>query len=160
VDSDWSYSAIVRIGSPGSADDDAVSAVFRHACLRRGKMLDYVAFYGSKGTIHIDGSYGQGAVHICRDGEEAFRTLPPDDLSAFGMLGPAPAHWAPNWIPIQRSWNALAMDFAADIRGTPHAPYFTLRDGWRHQELIDAIRAAAGRASLPPACQSADAAKE
>jgi len=42
--------------------------------------------------------------------------------------------------PVQSRWNALARDFLADVRGEPHAPYLTFRDGWRFQAAIDAIR--------------------
>ena len=46
-------------------------------------------------------------------------------------------------------WAALARDFVADIRGEPHEPYLTFRDGWRYQEAIDAIRAERGWHELP-----------
>lgn len=42
----------------------------------------------------------------------------------------------------QDRWAALARDFLADIRGEPHAPYLTFRDGWRYQAAIDAIHQA------------------
>lgn len=34
----------------------------------------------------------------------------------------------------------LVQDFVADIRGGPHAPYLTFRDGWFYQEVAEAIR--------------------
>jgi hypothetical protein len=53
-DSDWSYTVLVRIGAASSKPQDAVSVTFRHSCLRRGMMRDYVAFYGSGATIHVE----------------------------------------------------------------------------------------------------------
>jgi hypothetical protein len=50
---------------------------------------------------------------------------------------------------VQNKWAALARDFVADIRGEPHEPYLTFRDGWRYQEAIDAIRAGHGWHDLP-----------
>jgi predicted dehydrogenase len=41
---------------------------------------------------------------------------------------------------VQNHWTALAQDFVRDIRGETHEPYLTFRDGWRYQEVIDAIR--------------------
>ena len=72
VDSDWSYTVLARIGAPGTDPADGVSATFRHSCLRQGMHQDYVAFYGSRGTIHIDKAYCQGALHLWREGEESF----------------------------------------------------------------------------------------
>ena len=50
---------------------------------------------------------------------------------------------------MQRKWCALARDFVADVRGEPHQPYLTFRDGWRYQAAIDAIRAGRGWVELP-----------
>ncbi len=49
----------------------------------------------------------------------------------------------------QNKWCALVKDFVADIRGEPHRPYLTFRDGWRFQVAIDAIRAGSGWRQLP-----------
>jgi predicted dehydrogenase len=49
----------------------------------------------------------------------------------------------------QNKWCALARDFVADIRGEPHRPYLTFRDGWRYQVAIDAIRSGSGWTELP-----------
>ena len=59
------------------------------------------------------------------------------------------ANWSAGWEVPQRAWNALARDFVADIEGRDHRPYLTIEDGWRHQEVIDAVRAAAGWTRLP-----------
>ena len=56
VDSDSAYAALVRIGAPGAALPQTVSVMFRHSCLRRRRFKDYVAFIGSRGTIHVDGA--------------------------------------------------------------------------------------------------------
>jgi len=58
-------------------------------------------------------------------------------------------HWPKGWEVPQRAWNALGLNLAADIAGKSHQPYFTMQDGWRHQEIIDAVRASAGWSVLP-----------
>jgi hypothetical protein len=50
---------------------------------------------------------------------------------------------------VQRSWTALARDFVAEIEGRAHGPYFSIADGWRHQEVIDGVRARRGWLDLP-----------
>jgi len=150
VDSDWSYTVLVRIGVAGSDPKAAVSVTFRHSCLRKGMVRDYVAFYGSGGTIHVEQAYCQGDLHLWREGEDAFHVVPvgEDVLVELPHVDVQP-HWPPGWVVPQRAWNALARDFVAEISGAPHGGYFTLADGWRHQEAIDAVRASAGWSMLP-----------
>src|SRR5215472_4733908 len=150
VDSDWSYTVLTRIGARGSDPADGVSATFRHSCLRQGMHQDYVAFYGSHGTVHVDKAYCQGAVHLWQEGEESFREVAvPADILAWLPPVERRANWSAGWEVPQRAWNALARDFVADIEGREHRPYLTIEDGWRHQEVIDAVRAAAGWTRLP-----------
>ena len=152
VDSDWSYTVLARIGAPGSDPGAAPSVTFRHSCLRKGRHQDYVAFYGRAGTIHVDQAYCQGDVHLWREGEAGFSVVPMrDDILASLPPVEAQPHWAPGWDVPARAWNALARDFVADIEGRPHAPYFTLADGLRHQEVIDAVRARSGWSAIAAA---------
>jgi hypothetical protein len=74
-----------------------------------------------------------------------------DDILASLPPVEAQPHWAPGWDVPARAWNALARDFVADIEGRPHAPYFTLADGLRHQEVIDAVRARSGWSAIAAA---------
>ncbi len=150
VDSDWSYTVLARIGAARSNARDRVSVTFRHSCLRKGMVQDYVAFYGRTGTIHVEQAYCQGAVHLWREGEKGFAIMPMRQaiLDALPLVKAQP-HWPESWAVPARAWNALARDFVADIEGRPHAPYFTLADGWRHQEVIDAVRARAGWSAVP-----------
>jgi len=140
VDSDWAYTVLARIGAPGSAPGEGVSATFRHSALRAGRLPDYIAFYGEDGAIHIQGAYAQGPLFL-RLGEAEWREQPiPDDLRA---ALPAIEN------DTQRNWTALARDFVADIRGASHGDYLTFREGWIFQEVIDIVRAAAAWTRLP-----------
>jgi len=134
VDSDWSYTVLVRLGDPDAPVADAVSATFRHAALNFGKNSDYVAVYGEKGVLHIEGAYTQGAMHL-RTGEEWEELTIPERIHA--TLPPEPDH-------SQRNWDQLARDFVADIRGEAVADYPTFRDGWVQQQVIDIARAGRG----------------
>ena len=135
VDSDWSYTVLARIGPPGSDPAEAVSATFRHSALRAGRLEDYVAFYGTEGTIHIRGAYAQGA--LLRRGPG--RTAEWEEI-------PIPAHITESLPAIaddtQRNWTQLCHEFVADIRGEGDAGYPTFRDGWLFQEVIDIVRSA------------------
>ncbi len=135
VDSDWSYNVIARIGDRAAGLDAAVTATFRHSALRLGKNPDYVALYGEKGTLHVEGAYMQGGLSLCTDGK-TWEELPiPERIHA--ALPPEADH-------SQRNWDQLAREFVADILGKGNAGYQTFRDGWIYQEVIDIVRAGSG----------------
>lgn len=131
VNSDWSYTALARIGDPARGLNEAASVTFRHSALRDGWNSDYIAFYGELGTLHIEGGYMQGPVYLKTSGpswEEL--AIPLHILDYLPQVDD----------PTQRNWNQLARDFVADIRGETAPKYLTFRDGWIYQELIDTIR--------------------
>lgn len=131
VDSDWAYTALLRIGDP-SAPEASVSACFRHSCLHPSRIPDYIAFYGDEGAIHLEGTYAQGSVFVCgADGEWEDAPIPADIREALPAIQDN----------TQRNWTQLAREFAADLRGEAAAPeYLTFREGWLFQEIIDAVR--------------------
>ncbi len=142
VDSDWSYTALVRIGDPARGLNDAVSATFRHSALRAALAGDSIAFYGEKGTLHVEGCYMQGAV-LLKAGGPTWEELavPLDIIDAL----------PPDSDNTQRNWNQLAREFIADIEGRAHEPYLTFRDGWLYQAVIDAVRSNCCWQPLPAA---------
>ncbi|HEY3964105.1 MAG TPA: Gfo/Idh/MocA family oxidoreductase [Planctomycetaceae bacterium] len=131
VNSDWSYTALVRIGDPAKGLDEAVSVTFRHSALRLGRYGDYMALYGTKGTLHVDGTYMQGPMYLKTDGPTWEELAIP--LEIRDALPDETDH-------TQRNWNQLAREFVADIQGRPHPRYLTFHDGWIYQEAIDTIR--------------------
>lgn len=134
VDSDWSYTVLVRLGQRNAPLAQAVSATFRHSALAFGKNADYVAIYGEKGTLHIEGAYTQGAMHL-RTSDAWEELTIPDEIHA--ALPPEPDH-------SQRNWDQLAREFVADIQGEGYSGYPTFRDGWMHQQVIDSVRSGHG----------------
>ncbi|MBX3012166.1 MAG: Gfo/Idh/MocA family oxidoreductase [Caldilineaceae bacterium] len=138
VDSDWSYTVLVRLGDRAASLDQSVSATFRHSALNFGKNTDYVAIYGEKGTLHIEGAYTQGAIYL-RTGDSWEEVTVPEAIHA--ALPPEPDH-------SQRNWDQLARDFVANIRGEGDTGYPTFRDGWMHQQVIDIVRSGQGWATV------------
>ncbi|MEZ4730473.1 MAG: Gfo/Idh/MocA family oxidoreductase [Caldilineaceae bacterium] len=135
VDSDWSYTVLVRLGDRNAPFDQAVSATFRHSALNFGKHTDYVAVYGEKGVLHVEGAYMQGAMYLRTGGDTWGEMTVPDHIHA--ALPPEPDH-------SQRNWDQLARDFVANIRGEGYSGYPTFRDGWMHQQVIDSVRSDQG----------------
>jgi predicted dehydrogenase len=131
VDSDWSFTALLRIGDPAGALEAATSVTLRHSALRMGRYGDYFALYGEKGTLHVQGSYMQGPMFLKAD-SPTWEELP-IPLEILDRL--------PDQVDdTQRNWNQLAREFVADLRGEKAPRYLTFRDGWIYQELIDTIR--------------------
>jgi predicted dehydrogenase len=135
VDSDWSYTVLVRLGRRSATVADFVSATFRHSALPFGKNKDYVAFYGEKGVIHIEGAYAQGDLFLRTEGETWEVQPIPDYIR--NSLPPETDH-------SQRNWDQLAREFVADIQGQGYSGYQTFRDGWIYQEVIDVVRGDSG----------------
>lgn len=131
ADSDWSFTALVRVGGPARGLDEAVSATFRHSAIRLGRYSDYFALLGERGTLHIQGAFMQGPLFLKTDGptwEEL--AIPLEILDSL----PDEAN------PTQLNWNQLVREFVADIRGEKPPRYLTFRDGWIYQEVIETIR--------------------
>ncbi len=135
VDSDWSYTVLVRLGDPDAPLAEAVSVTFRHSALNFAKPGDYVAIYGEKGVLHIEGAYTQGAMFLRTAGDSWEELAIPAHIHA--ALPPEADH-------SQRNWDQLARDFVADIQGETGVAYPTFRDGWIHQQVIDSARTDAG----------------
>jgi predicted dehydrogenase len=136
VDSDWSYTVLAGIRL---SDGEEASAYFRHGGLQPRVRNDYIAVYGTTGSLYIEEAYGQGPVHLKRGNEWEQQPLPPDIAAAVPKLdGNA-----------ERNWASLAREFVKDLNGEPHESYLTFRDGWIFQEAIDAVRRRSGFHRLP-----------
>lgn len=91
-----------------------------------------IRLYGTGGTLIGRGVFTYDVARL-QAGQERPEPLPVpqrlvDDLPQAGD-------------DLEARWAALARELVADIRGEPHRPYLTFRDGWRYQHVIDAIRA-------------------
>ncbi|GIX05860.1 MAG: hypothetical protein KatS3mg115_0263 [Candidatus Poribacteria bacterium] len=92
-------------------------------------------FYGEQGTLFAEGVVEYSVFRLARGGEVLEPLDVPQRLrDALPQVGDH----------VQNKWCALAREFVADIRGEPHDPYLTFRDGWRYQQVIEAIRSGQG----------------
>ena len=126
---EWSYNVTAKLKSPYAKNP--VSVLFKHGGLHPRFNEDYIAFYGSLGTIYIKGHYGSGPLYVFgknKTWEER----------------PLPADIAAN-IPdvdgdTERNWRYLIREFVKDIQGEPFDPYQTFKEGSQYQQIIDIIR--------------------
>jgi len=128
-DVEWSYNVTARIDSPFAKNP--VTALFKHGGLQPRFHEDYIAFYGSKGTIYIKGHYGSGPLYIHGADRKWIETPLPADIAAS--------------IPdvdgdTERNWRYLIREFVKDIQGETVEPYQTFKEGSQYQRLIDIIR--------------------
>ncbi|MBM3215041.1 Gfo/Idh/MocA family oxidoreductase [Candidatus Poribacteria bacterium] len=131
-DADGAFRALLRIDARGN--DIGCSFVYGPG---QGvtKESTGLRVYGDGGTLVADGVI-TFRVSIQRRGESE-----PEALEIPQRLKDA---LPPVGDDIQQKWCALAKDFVADIRGDAHDPYLTFADGWRYQQIIDAIRSGRG----------------
>lgn len=127
---EWSYTVMAHL-QPLTPVTQPVSALFKHSGLQPHYHADYVAYYGSVGAIHINGSYAQGPLYLqTRGGPWNEIRVPEHIRAALPQIDD----------DTQRNWTQLAREFVADIRGEAAPPYQTFHDGWIFQEIIDAVR--------------------
>lgn len=132
------YRALLTFGAAGGE-------VLASVTFNGGAPVDWprggLRLFGEEGTLVATGG-GSYAVSLLRPGASEGVALPvPARLTAGMSSEPGLCE--------QGRWDALVRDFVADVRGEPHAPYPTFRDGWRYQEAIDAIRQGTGWTALP-----------
>ncbi len=134
ADADWSYTVLAKMAAE-MATEQPVSALFQHSGLQPRFHPDHIVFYGRDAAIYIEGHYGQGPLYI-------------NPHHGQWQEMPLPAHITAAQPDIadhtQRNWTILAHEFVADIRDEGNQGYQTFRDGWRYQEIIEAVRAGNG----------------
>lgn len=126
---EWSYAVMAKLKSEFASKP--VSVLFKHGGLHPRFQDDYIAFYGSEGTIYIKGHYGSGPLHHYGADKEWQEIPLPADIAAD--------------VPeiegdTERNWRYLIREFVKDIRGEDVPPYQTFREGSQYQRLIDLIR--------------------
>jgi len=126
---EWSYNVTAKLQSPYAKNP--VTALFKHGGLHPRFHEDYIAFYGSKGTIYIKGHYGSGPLYLYGTNKAWEEIKLPVDIAAN--------------IPdvegdTERNWRYLIREFVKDIKGETALPYQTFKQGAQYQQLIDIIR--------------------
>ena len=126
---EWSYNVTAKLKSPYAKKP--VSVLFKHGGLHPRFNEDYIAFYGSLGTIYIKGHYGSGPLYVF--GEKKMweeRSLPADIAAKIPDVDG----------DTERNWRYLIREFVKDIQGNPFDPYQTFKEGRQYQQIIDIIR--------------------
>jgi hypothetical protein len=104
--------------------------------------------FGDQGTLIAEGTFSF-EIRRCRQSGADLEPMPVPQRLKDGL--PTIAEELPDESlrGLVIRWAALARDLVADIKGAPHEPYPTFRDGWRYQEAIDAIRSGEGWHEVP-----------
>jgi predicted dehydrogenase len=136
-DADWVYSALLRFAAPGGeVQATLVSGLGTHAPGDVSRMR----LYGDEGMLVADGGRPYAVARAPAGGGE------PEPLPVPQRL----LDELPRVAETQQDrWGALLRDFLADVRGAPHEPYPTFREGWRYQSAVDAIRTGRGWTDVP-----------
>jgi predicted dehydrogenase len=139
-DADSAFSALLRFDAEPAVSNTEVQVTLVASGAQAAWPPNGWRFHGETGSLLADGHFSY-EVSLQRTGGGERESLPVpqrliDNLPAVGT-------------EFQNKWAGLARDFVADIQGKPHRPYLTLRDGWRFEETIDAIRAGRGWFDLP-----------
>ena len=126
---EWSYNVTAKLKSPFAKNP--VTALFKHGGLHPRFHEDYIAFYGSKGTIYIKGHYGSGPLYLYGANKAWEEIKLPADIAADvpDVEGDT-----------ERNWRYLIREFVKDIKGETVLPYQTFKEGAQYQQLIDLIR--------------------
>ena len=131
-DADTSYSALMRFAGPtGEVPVTLVSGPGVPSKEAVGMRL-----IGERGALVARGEVAFRVSSL--EGESAEETALPVPKRLTDALPQAGGY-------CEDRWAALAREFTADIRGEPHAPYLTFRDGARYQVAIEAIRSGRDR---------------
>lgn len=150
VDGDDACTVLLRLGAPGADSRDAVIVHISCSAVIRPREERTLTIYGDEGSLHY-----AGGVHFgIRPDTAARPTISRTTLqSQEWMDEPVPERVFQSLPQIgddlQRDWAALAREFVAAIRGEPHSPYPTFRQGWINQEIIEAVRGGSGWRDIP-----------
>lgn len=133
-DSDGGSSAVLAVESPTGV----VIATMRVSTVAAWPLTGWY-LVGDGGRLLVEGFNAFTVSRLHDGGEREVLPVPQRLLDALPNLGNGELN----------RWAMAAQDFVADIRGEPHQPYLTFRDGWRFQEVIDAIRSGRGWVEMP-----------
>jgi predicted dehydrogenase len=126
---EWSYTVLAKLESAYATKP--VSVLFKHGGLNPKFQENHIVFYGTKGSIFIEGHYGMGPLYFYGENKTWEKRLIPQDIED-------------NQPKIEgdteRNWHYLVREFVKDINGETVAPYQSFKEGSLYQQLIDLIR--------------------
>jgi len=112
--------------------ENGVRAQFWEAMHSAGLSADQVEVFGSKGSLVWTATGGIVAVRGRR---------PPEPIEVEGTSASGAGDLRGAEEAGHSYWRELVQAFADDIRGAEHGDYPTIYDGWKVQQVVDAVRA-------------------
>lgn len=101
-----------------------------------GRYQNSLAFYGSKGSLHLAGAFFSESIeHFDRTQQRWQEIQIPDEVSQ--LLA-----WMED--PVQSAWHQFVREFVADVQGEGYHGYPTFHDGWVANTIIDSVRSGQG----------------
>lgn len=139
IDADQACTVLAHLHLPAGP---RASLCFQASGRAMNRQPNYIAFYGSTGTLQITtvDSYWPTQIHHYSYATQQWRKRPvPQAIVA--ALPTVDARVEPHWVFVQRDWNQFSREFVADVRGEGYRGYPTFHDGWRACQIIEVIRA-------------------
>jgi predicted dehydrogenase len=125
ADADYTVTVDLRLPDAGSA-----RATFRGA-IGHYPHPQYLVVNGESGALHLTGDHGdEDHVRVCYRQRREW-----EDLALPAAITTALPRAEGR---LQRCWNQLFREFAADVRGECSAGYATFHDGWVAMQVIEA----------------------
>jgi len=136
-DADMGYTILGRLQLPAGGTADVL---FQASEMAAGRYPNSLAFYGSKGSLHLAGAFFSETIAHFDRAEQRWQEIQiPDEVSQ--LLA-----WTED--PVQSAWHQLMREFVADVRGEGYSGYPTFHDGWLANTIIDSVRSGQGWAAL------------
>jgi hypothetical protein len=145
VDGDDDALALVRLGQSAADENETITARIYCSAVVEAEEERTLTVFGDAGAVKYV-ELRQSSAPGARPRERFVARL---NTSTYG--------WERDEVPariyaslprldndLHRDWAALVLDFVADIKGEPFAPYPTFREGWVIQQVVEAIRSDSG----------------
>lgn len=133
VDADNAYTVTLELELPGG---ELLHALCHASFVTTSLHPDYLAVYGTKGTLHLSGPNAPDHIQHFDNARQTWQDIPvPEEVL---RLRPQLEDF------VQRDWNQLVLEFVADIKGEGNASYPTFYDGWVANDIIASVRQNAG----------------
>jgi len=138
VDADLTYTIMTRMGAPFSRIEEGISALFKHSANRRSYAADHIAIHGLKGSLFIDGAYGQGTLRLNKGTGWT-------NVESSAQMQDA----LPDLADVaDQNWAMFAREFARDIKGEG-GDYPTFKDGLLCQQIVEIVRRSPAQTLMP-----------
>jgi predicted dehydrogenase len=129
VNSDSSFTVMTQLEIP---DAPPASALFQLSSRAVNHLPNYLAFYGTSGTLQLNGPFFSDQMQHYSHETEAWQEIPIPESGGSDVR-----------------WAYFYRQFVADIQGKDYAAYPTFHDGWIANEIIEIVQRGDGWTVLP-----------